>query len=103
MRPPPVLDCRRVRVVLACGLACLVAAFGALAADPAKVLRVASFDIDTLDPQQYSDDPSFQVIQALFEPAFEWDYLSKTPKLVPLTAAGPAEVVDGGRTWTIRI
>ena len=51
------------------------------AADPAKVLRVATFDIDTLDPQQFSDDPSFQVIQALFEPAYEWDYLSKTPKL----------------------
>ena len=39
------------------------------AADPAKVLRIASPDIDTLDPQNFSDDPSFQIIQALFEPA----------------------------------
>ena len=46
------------------------------AADPAKVLRVATFEIDTLDPQQYSDDPSFQLVMALFEPAYEWDYLS---------------------------
>ena len=37
------------------------------AADPAKVLRIASPDIDTLDPQNFSDDPSFQIIQALFE------------------------------------
>src|SRR5438876_11588506 len=78
-------------------------AFAAGAADPAKVLRIAQFDIDTLDPQQYSDDPSFQVIMAIFEPAYEWDYLSPTPKLTPLTAASPAEVTEGGRVWTIRL
>ncbi len=39
------------------------------AADPNKVLRVASPDIDTLDPQQYSDNPSFEVLVAIFEPA----------------------------------
>jgi peptide/nickel transport system substrate-binding protein len=74
-----------------------------LAADPAKVLRIASPDIDTLDPQQYSDDPSFQVIQAIFEPAFEWDYLASPPKLTPLTAAAPVEIADGGKVWTIRL
>src|SRR5947207_647625 len=83
-------------------VACAVA-FAASAADPAKVLRIAQFDIDTLDPQQYSDDPSFQVIMAIFEPAYEWDYLSPTPKLTPLTAAAPAEVTEGGRVWTIRL
>jgi oligopeptide transport system substrate-binding protein len=75
----------------------------ALAADPAKVLRIASPDIDTLDPQQYGDDPSFQVLMAIFEPAFEWDYLASPPKLTPLTAAGPVEIADGGRTWTVRL
>ena len=78
-------------------------AFAAGAADPARVLRIAQFDIDTLDPQQYSDDPSFQVVMAIFEPLYEWDYLSPTPKLSPLTAAGPPEVTDGGRVWTIRL
>jgi len=84
------------------GVAALLFASLAFAADPAKVLRVASFDIDTLDPQQYSDEPSFQLVQALFEPAYEWDYLSRTPKLVPLTAAAPPEIADEGRVWTIR-
>jgi ABC-type transport system substrate-binding protein len=84
--------------LFACGIA-----FAASAADPAKVLRIAQFDIDTLDPQQYSDDPSFQVIMAIFEPLYEWDYLSPTPKLTPLTAAAPPEVTDGGRVWTIRL
>jgi len=86
-------------------IASLLYAFAchAFAADPAKVLRIASPDIDTLDPQQYGDDPSFQVLMAIFEPAFEWDYLASPPKLTPLTAAAPVEITDGGRTWTIRL
>ena len=78
-------------------------AAAAYAADPSKVLRVAVFEIDTLDPQQFTDDPSFQVVQALFEPAYEWDYLSKTPKLTPLTAAGLPDVSADGKVWTIRL
>jgi len=88
--------------VLLAVVACTIA-FAVNAADPAKVLRIAQFDIDTLDPQQYSDDPSFQVIMAIFEPLYEWDYLSPTPKQTPLTAAAPPEVTDGGRVWTITL
>jgi ABC-type transport system substrate-binding protein len=73
------------------------------AAHAAKVLRIASPDIETLDPHAYTDDPSFQVIQAIFEPAFEWDYLASPPKLTPLTAAAPVEITDGGKVWTIRL
>ena len=78
-----------LRALFAAFACCVALAAGA--ADPTKVLRIAQFDIDTLDPQQYADDPSFQVVMALFEPLYEWDYLSPTPKLVPLTAAGPPE------------
>jgi oligopeptide transport system substrate-binding protein len=81
----------------------LAVTFAAHAADPAKVLRIASPDIETLDPHAYTDDPSFQVIQAIFEPAFEWDYLASPPKLTPLTAAAPVEITDGGKVWTIRL
>ena len=88
--------------ILAAVFACCVAS-AAGAADPAKVLHTAQFEIDTLDPQQYADDPSFQVVMALFEPLYEWDYLSPTPRLTPLTAAGPPEVTDGGRVWTIKL
>ena len=42
----------------------LAACCSAGAADPDKVLHIASPDIETLDPQQYNDDPSFQVISA---------------------------------------
>ena len=93
---------RFFRRILAAVFACGIAG-AALAAESAKVLRIAQFEIDTLDPQQYADDPSFQVVMALFEPVYEWDYLSPTPKFSPLTAAGLPEITDGGRVWTIRL
>ena len=73
------------------------------AADPNKVLHVASFDIETFDPQQFNDDPSFQVFTSIFEGLYEYDYLASPPRLAPVTAAGPPVVTDDGRTWTIRV
>jgi oligopeptide transport system substrate-binding protein len=75
----------------------------ALAADPAKVLHVASPDIETLDPQQYNDDPSFEIISTIFEGLYEWDYLAVTPTLTPVTADGPPKISADGLTWTIRV
>jgi oligopeptide transport system substrate-binding protein len=89
--------------VLVLALACACASEDVRAADPAKVLHLASPDIDTLDAQQFSDDPSYQVLAAIFEPLYEWDYLGSPPKLTPLTAEGPAEITAGGKTWTMRI
>ena len=95
---------RAARRILLAALACAMLASGAaFAADPARTLRIAQFDLDTLDPQQYTDDPSFQVVQALFEPAYEWDYLAKVPTLTPLTAAALPEVTDEGRVWIVRL
>jgi ABC-type transport system substrate-binding protein len=88
----------RLVPVLALVLSCC-----ALAADPSKVLRVASADIETLDPHQYDDDPSFQIITTIFESLYEWDYLAATPTLTPVTAAGPSQVSADGLNWTIRI
>ena len=84
-------------------IALTAASFAVQAADAKKVLHLASPDIDTLDPQQYTDDPSFQVIQAIFEPAYEWHYLASPPKLSPLTAEALPQITDGGKTWTIKI
>lgn len=88
---------------LLCALLALALCCGAAAADATKILRVASPDIDTLDPQQFSDDPSFRVVMALYEPLYEWDYLAKPPKLSPLTAAAPVAISDDGKTWTVRL
>jgi oligopeptide transport system substrate-binding protein len=73
------------------------------AADPAKVLRIASPDIETLDPQQYNDDPSFQVVVAIFEPLYEWGYLASPPQLAPVTAAALPAISADGKTWTMRV
>jgi ABC-type transport system substrate-binding protein len=89
-----------LRILAGVALAQSVAAF---AADPAKILRVASPDIDTLDPQQFSDNPSFEVLIAIFEPLYERSYLRSPTRLSPVTAVGPPEITEGGRTWTMRI
>jgi ABC-type transport system substrate-binding protein len=91
-----------VRLLLA-GVVAATLACAAQAADPAKVLRIASSDIDTLDPQSYSDNPSYEVLINIFEPLYEWDPLAAAPRLVPLTAAADPEITDGGKTWTIRL
>jgi ABC-type transport system substrate-binding protein len=73
------------------------------AADPAKVLRIASSDITSLDPQQGTDIYSTRVAGAIFEGLYQYDYLSEPAKIVPNTAAAMPEIADGGRTWTIRL
>ena len=74
-----------------------------LAADAAKVLHVASTNIETLDPQRYNDDPSYQVQFAIYEGLYEWDYLASPSHITPNTASGPPAVSADGRTWTIRL
>ncbi|HEV2039401.1 MAG TPA: ABC transporter substrate-binding protein, partial [Casimicrobiaceae bacterium] len=95
---------QRVRWILAIAFAFAFAfACAAGAADPNKILRVAANDIDTLDPHQYNDNPSFEVLISIFEPLYEWAYLESPPKLAPLTAAAPIEIGDGGKRWTMRV
>ena len=73
------------------------------AADPNKILRLASPDIETLDPHQINDSPSSDVADAIFEGLYEWDYLASPARLAPLVASGPPEITDGGTVWTIRM
>ena len=92
---------RYLCALLPLALCCICCVAGATEAS--KILRVASPDIDTLDPQQFSDDPSFQVLMAIYEPLYEWDYLASPPKLSPLTASSPLAISDDGRTWTAHL
>ena len=90
-----------LRILLAATL--LAAAPAVPAADPAKVLRVATSDIDTLDPHQLQDVFSRDVASVIFEGMFEWSYLDRPPVPVPRTAQAKPEVSADGRTWTVRI
>jgi ABC-type transport system substrate-binding protein len=81
----------------------LVAAVPALAADPAKVLRVSMPDITSLDPQQGTDLMSTRIASHIFEGLYQFDYLATPAKVVPNTAEALPAVTDDGRTWTIRL
>ena len=95
----------RLRRVAGTVLASALIAHGAAAspADPAKVLRLAGSDIDTLDPQQLQDTYSNIVARSIFESLYEWSYFGSPPQMVPNAAAGPPELSADGLTWTIRI
>ncbi len=73
------------------------------AADPAKVLHITLPDINSLDPQQYNDSPSYDVLRAIYEGLYEYDYLASPARIVPCTAAAMPVITDNGRTWTIKL
>ena len=73
------------------------------AADPAKVLRISSDDIASLDPQQGTDLYSTRVASAMFEALYQFEYLAEPAKVVPNTAEGMPLITDDGRTWTIKV
>ena len=75
----------------------------ALAANPAKVLRLAQPDLAGLDPHQISDLYSARIVNVIFEGLYQYDYLASPAKVVPNTAAAMPEITDGGKTWTIRL
>ena len=92
------------RMLPAAALAWLVVvAPPGFAADPAKVLRISSPDITSLDPQQGTDVYSTRIASALFEALYQYDYLAAPAKVIPNTAAAMPEIGDDGRTWTIRL
>jgi ABC-type transport system substrate-binding protein len=73
------------------------------AAGTDKVLRIASSDITSLDPQQGTDLYSTRVASAIFEALYEFEYLSTGSKVIPNTALAMPVVADDGKTWTIRM
>ncbi len=61
------------RAVVLLAVALVAGAAGqAHAADPAKVLRLAISDIDTLDPHQLQDKYSRDAAQLVYEGMYEW-------------------------------
>ena len=85
----------------------LVAAWAPLAgaqADPNKVLRVSFPTAETgFDPQATNDLYSNHVNRAIFDTAYNYDYLARPFKLVPNTATALPQISADGRTWTFKI
>jgi ABC-type transport system substrate-binding protein len=91
----------RQRILLATVL--FVACTAACAADANKVLRVASDDIDTLDPIQLQDKYSNDIASVIFEGLCEWDYLGSPPKPVPRTAVAFPTISPDRKTWAVKV
>lgn len=81
----------------------VMACAAAFAADPAKRLRLAINDIDSLDPQQWQSASANDVGYAIFEALYDWHYLASVPDLAPRTAAALPDISADGKVWTIRI
>src|SRR6185312_7238897 len=85
-------------------LLALLIATSALAADRAKVLRIAFPVAETgFDPVRVCDLYSNIVNEAIFERLLTYDYLARPAKLVPMTAESMPEVSDGGRTYVLHL
>jgi ABC-type transport system substrate-binding protein len=84
-------------------LLALLVSSAAAAADPNKILHVASPDVDTLDPQQATTIPAQRVLIAIYEALYDWDYLKAPAVLSPVTASGPPEISDDGKTWRMNL
>jgi ABC-type transport system substrate-binding protein len=75
----------------------------AASAERPKVLHLAINELETLDPQQYQESPSYDVLRAIYEGLYQWDYLADPPRLTPVTATALPEISADGRTWTMHV
>ena len=94
------------RFAVACVTAAALAAASPTAnaaADPHKVLRIASTDITSLDPQQGTDLLSTRVAIQIFEALYQFDYFAVPAKVIPNTAEAMPVITDAGKTWTINL
>ena len=95
-----------IRVAAACAAAIVLVSMAVTASatpDPGKILRIASLDITSLDPQQPSDLMSTRVASHIFEALYQFDYFATPAKAIPNTAEAMPAITDGGRTWTIMV
>jgi ABC-type transport system substrate-binding protein len=93
----------RYGVLVAAVAAAMVCGELHAAADPAKVLRIASPDITSLDPQQGTDLYSTRIATHIFEALYQFDYFATPAKVIPNTAEALPDVTDAGKTWTMRV
>ena len=93
----------RCGALAACAVLALAAAPASIAADAAKVLRVTMDGEEAgFDPQAVGEAYSFTPISAIFDSLYEYDYYGGS-RVQLKTAAALPEVINGGRTWRIRI
>ena len=98
MKMKSLASCAAFVLVVASGLP--LSAMGATSpADPAKVLRTMfPSGEDGFDPSYAQDLYSGQVLQAVYETLYSYDYIARPAKLVPHAAESLPEVSSDGQT-----
>jgi len=82
----------------------LAAALGTAQAAEPKLLRYAFSSAETgFDPSQLTDIYSRTVTANIFEALYRYDHLARPVRLLPLVAAGAAEISPDFKTFTVRI
>ena len=93
-----------LRAVLFMAGAMAMTPMGAGAADTTKTLRAAFENSENgFDPQVIYDVYSADICRSIFDTLYAYDYFARPVRIVPNTAAGPMEISDGGRTYTVRV
>ena len=108
MREPTRQPRSRYVLAFAAAIAIVVAmnslAGSALAADPAKTLRVVLTSAEqSFDPQFSADGGSDGIIDHIYESMLDYDYLVRPVKLVPRTLEAMPTVEAGGATYVFKL
>ena len=81
-----------------------VSVHSALAADPAKVIRIAlPVAESTFDPLDQRDIYSSAIAEAVFDAMLQYDYLARPPKLVPNTLEAMPAINAEGTEYVFRL
>ena len=87
-------------ILIAC-IVLVLATAASQAADPRKVIRVASPSAEKgFDCVQESDENTGTICDNIFDALLQYDHLARPIKLQPRAAEALPEVTDGGRTFT---
>jgi oligopeptide transport system substrate-binding protein len=85
-------------------VALLFAVAAVQAADPRKVIRLATTSAERgFDCARESDEYTGALCDNIFDSLLQYDHLARPIRLQPRAAAAMPEVTDGGRTYTVRI
>ena len=95
---------RTLRATLIPAIVALCAHGTALAADPAKVIRIA-FPVaeSSFDPLQQRDIYSAAITEAVFDSMLQYDYLARPPKLIANTLESPPQANAQGTEYTFHL
>ncbi len=75
-----------------------------IAADPAKVIRIAlPVAESTFDPLQQRDIYSAAITESIFDAMLQYDYLARPPKLIPNTLEAMPQVNAEGTEYTFQL